>query len=121
MRLDLRKPCNECPFRRTAPAGWLGPWNVEDLLRSLATTPFPCHRTIHGQEDMSDNTLQGCAGAAIFLNNKLEMSRHPLTYKHQQLCKGVPQEIKDSVFQWPNEFRQHHQNGVFAKEKNNAS
>ena len=46
MNLNLHKPCNACPFRRNAPPGWLGPWDAEDLVRSLAYFAFPCHRTI---------------------------------------------------------------------------
>lgn len=76
MKTDLRKPCNDCPFRRTSPRGWLGPWTAPDLLFSLGWTPFPCHQTIRREgQSYDDNTLQGCAGAAIFLNNKCERAR----------------------------------------------
>ena len=120
MKTDIHQPCNECPFRRVHPPGWLGPWEVEDLLQQLSLGTFPCHQTIRMEEDVdeelidvgaagwNDDVLQGCAGAAILLNNKLEISRHPETRALQDLLENVPDDVKASVFQNSSEFRAHH-------------
>lgn len=112
MKLDFRKPCNACPFRKCSAPGWLGPWSPTELLLSLAVTPFPCHETISGEGDqlITDDALQGCAGAAIFLNRKCELSRAPETAEHQRLCKDDPisKAAEDTVFNWSQEFLDHH-------------
>lgn len=112
MKTDLRKPCKACPFRRNSVAGWLGPWSPTELLLSLANTPFPCHKTISGDGDqlITDDDLQGCAGAAIFLNRKCELSRAPETQAHQGLCRGDPisEAAAPNIFNWSQEFLDHH-------------
>lgn len=108
MKITLKRPCDDCPFRRVSAPGWLGPWDPNELLHHLGRGEFPCHKTITDQELTTDDTLQGCAGAAIFLNNKVERSRHPRVAEHQDAVAGVDQAIKDSVFQWAHEFLEHH-------------
>jgi len=109
MDITTKTPCAQCPFLRTSTRGWLGPWTVEDLLFSLGRERFPCHMTITGrQQRWDDPKLKGCAGAAIFLNNKSELSRHPDTREHQNNVRHVPDEVKQKVFANGNEFREHH-------------
>jgi hypothetical protein len=109
MKTTTTKPCKECPFRRDSWRGWLGPWNVEDLLWALGREAFPCHKTITGRfMAMDDPALVGCAGAAIFLNNKSERSRHPYTAAHQKAVAGIPAAEKAAIFTNGNEFREHH-------------
>jgi len=111
VKFDLRKPCKQCPFRRTSARGWLGPWSPTDLLLSLKSTPFPCHLTIkEDNQSVDDPSLQGCAGAAIFLNQKIERSRCQETAQHQDLCKDDPvsKEAAPGVFNWSQEFIDHH-------------
>lgn len=110
MKTDKTKPCDQCPFRRKSLRGWLGPWQPAELIFVLGREPFPCHLTIEeDDQDVNDDTLHACAGAAIFLNNKLERSRHPLTFEHQEKCRGVSADVSASVFQWAQEFIDHHQ------------
>ena len=119
MQITSKQPCNECPFRKAHPPGWLGPWEPEPLLRSIANVPFPCHKSISKatqdpkydmstEEGYEDQRLQGCAGAAIFLNNKLEISRCKVTAQHQNLIDDIPQYVKDSVFDNRQQFVNHH-------------
>ena len=119
MQTNFRNPCNECPFLKTSPAGYLGPWHPEDLLVSLANYPFACHQTIHNSTDdppiledpedqLSDPRLEACAGAAIFLNNKLEISRNLFTSAFQDQMETIPQVVQDSVFRTRAEFIKHH-------------
>lgn len=117
MILEFTAPCNVCPFRRESAPGWLGPWRADDLLKSLAIEPFPCHQTIPegymanvppGTDPFDDDRLQGCAGAAIFLNNKFERSRCGVTSQHQDMVKSISERIKESVFSRAEEFIAHH-------------
>ena len=119
MQTNFRKPCNECPFLKTSPAGYLGPWHPEDLLAVLANYPFACHQTIHNsdddppiledpQDEFSDPRLEACAGAAIFLNNKLEISRHRFTASYQRQMKQVSENVLCTVFRTRAEFIEHH-------------
>lgn len=109
MKYDLDKPCNECPFRRKAPAGWLGPWSVAELLLVIGRSAFACHRTIKrgGDYDLDAPGLQSCAGMAIFLNNKMERSRDHMNAHHQDLLANSPH-AKD-VFANSTEFADHHE------------
>ena len=117
MRTDLERPCGKCPFRRESPRGWLGPWNPGALLASIAFEPFPCHLTIKTKEidgiQRDPNvynlapSLQGCAGVAMYLNNKLELSRVPVTLEHQRKLRKIGAD-GSTVFQFPHEFLAHH-------------
>jgi hypothetical protein len=106
---SLTKPCVDCPFRRVSAPGWLGPWSAEDLLHQIAYGSFPCHKTISGP-DMShdDPMLRQCAGAAIFLNNKMQQSRNPDLAAAQRALKDCAKAVKASVFGRPAEFLTHH-------------
>lgn len=102
-------PCNDCPFRRKSLPGWLGPWSVEEVLGHIAYGPFPCHKTISGPNmENDDPKLRQCAGAAIFMNNKLQMSRDPSLSATQKALKGCTADLKASVFSTADEFAGHH-------------
>lgn len=88
--------------------GWLGPWEPEDLSRSLTYAPFPCHRTIKG-DDVEE--MQACAGAAIHLNNRVEQSKCPANAVMQGVMREVCAEtpgLADTVFKWQQDFIAHH-------------
>lgn len=114
MKCSLDKPCSECPFRKESAAGWLGPWEPRELLNSLAHTPFPCHRALPpNAEQIPFEKLEGCIGAAIFLNRKIERSRNPEQKAMQDHVAGLelPPEVIESVFQWASGFMDHHAPG----------
>lgn len=108
MKYNLTKPCNECPFRRESLAGWLGPWDPDDLLRVIGNSTFPCHRTVKPEDYHNEDAphLESCAGMAIFLNNKVERSRNDSNRCHQELLRGS--EHAPSVFRTGTEFLDHH-------------
>lgn len=110
MKYNLTKPCNDCPFRRNAMRGWLGPWRVETLLRVIGHSAFACHQTIRpgGDYDEEAPHLESCAGMAIFLNNKVERSRDPSNAYHQGLLKNS--EHATGVFSSSMEFTDYHTN-----------
>jgi hypothetical protein len=63
----LKKPCNNCPFSRTALKGWLGESRSTEIANGLLEgKTFPCHKTTKRNEDMPD-TEQHCAGALIMI------------------------------------------------------
>jgi hypothetical protein len=115
MKTTLRTPCDKCPFRRDSLRGWLGPWDVEGLLWHLGRGTFACHKTIV-RDDQPEDELTSCAGAAIFLNNKHERSRHWKMAEHQDNVERVPRELRDQVFKWGDEFRAHHGIGMIRDE-----
>lgn len=113
MKKDLTRPCCECPFRKSHPPGWLGPWTPESLAGHLkAGNDFACHRTIPDdykhERDANHPRPQHCAGASIHLNNQFAVSRDRDTADHQQLLEDVPNVVKNSVFKWSHEFVRHH-------------
>lgn len=119
MNTDLLRPCGECPFRRVSARGWLGPWKPTELLFHLGRGEFACHRTIPRDEEVAadDPRLQACAGAAIFLNNKIEESRHPAVAAHQaKMRRIVSPALASTVFQWSHEFLEHHEGGLLSLE-----
>lgn len=119
MQTNFRNPCNECPFLKTSIAGYLGPWHPQDILLSLANYPFPCHQTItkihedvrpleDPDDPFSDPRLEACAGAMIFLNNKIEISRNSFNSEFQHTLKNHPATIASTVFGTRAEFMEHH-------------
>lgn len=100
------KPCNDCPFRRKAMPGWLGASSPEGFIDCMQRNePLPCHQTIDYDGDpnwqvkwmQQRNTGKMCAGALIFLANKLQ--RHPF--------KELPKD-HENVFSNSLEFVRYH-------------
>ena len=112
MELNLRKPCVECPFGQDSLPGWLGPWNPEQILNVIEHEQFPCHLTI--PEELPDpldyniEGLEGCAGAAIFLNHCVTLSRAKETAEHQALIKANRADVNANTFQTREAFFEHH-------------
>lgn len=108
MRTNLTEPCKECPFRRKSMPGWLGPWEPSEMLKAIRVAPFPCHRTIKEEMSFDDprtKSMELCAGAALFLNNKPEKSRCVETAEYQAMLGK-----SDAVFASDSELVSHHGN-----------
>ena len=62
----LRKPCNNCPFRRGGLIG-LHPERIEEIVNGPA---FQCHKTVDYSEDTpgQGDRPQQCAGLMAFLH-----------------------------------------------------
>jgi hypothetical protein len=106
-----KTPCKECPFRRTAAAGWLGGMTADEL-RALADIEqrMPCH--LHRTVDylLPDPALPQCGGRAIYWRNQCKVPR----------MEGVLLELPADpvlVFQWPHEFVAYHKRGLLAEER----
>lgn len=88
------RPCGECPFRTDHP-GYLGAERMRDIAGGILKDDysfFTCHMTPcvakdeHGEEYEVPETLQQCAGSAIFL--LLNGRPNILTRIGQQLNQG---------------------------------
>jgi hypothetical protein len=104
MKLYHRQPCAECPWRREAPAGWLGGHAAEFYADALAFNETPaCHRKDHGPD--SDDTAF-CAGALSVMANACI---RPDERKHAgsvEACASVGP--RGDTFGHHAEFYQHH-------------
>jgi hypothetical protein len=104
------KPCSDCPFRRKAMPGWLGASSPEGFIDCMERDePLPCHQTIDYDNNphwlvewMHQKTGNMCAGALIFMANKIQ--QHPF----QKMAKD-----HENVFSNTIEFvRYHREAGV---------
>lgn len=102
MKLAHTTPCNECPWRRVHPAGWLGGYTIDDFINQVQHDgpPVPCHKTI----PTGGEARAPCAGALIFMRNSCKSAQHP---DYGDMLEQVSTDTVN-VFQWPQEFRDHH-------------
>lgn len=98
-------PCNECPWRRDHPAGWLGGYEPEQFMQQVQFDgpPLPCHKTIPPGGTMA-NAVSMCAGALIFMRNSCKSAQHP---EYGDALERVEPDA-ENVFQWPQQFLDHH-------------
>ena len=108
VNLSHKQPCNDCPWRREHPVGWLGGYPAEWFTERLyADVPLNCHKTIGDVEGMPETLIQDtrplCAGALITYKNMLKLPRRP------DLAEAViAVEKSEHVFRHPQEFLDRH-------------
>ena len=114
---NFREPCDECPFRKNAAPGWLGPWTTDSILQAISHMPFPCHQTIPDDDDGMDEyddssddngNLESCAGAALYLNATQEISLCQITAEHQKALRPLSDVAHLFVIPSRAAFIQHH-------------
>jgi hypothetical protein len=89
-----KKPCSDCPWRRDALPGWLGPFNAQNWARIASTDALiECHVFVGPQ----------CAGAAIIRANMCKLPRDP------DVLRLPADRVK--VFSNTREFIDYHQKG----------
>lgn len=67
MKLKHKVPCSECPWRKCAPAGWLGGYTPEKYTDAVGGNEVPaCHNKDFGPK--SDKTAM-CVGALAVIAN----------------------------------------------------
>jgi hypothetical protein len=103
-----RNPCGDCPWRRNAIPGWLGPHDAETwVAMAHSDVAIACHTTINPvvseEEAWDDPDILQCAGAATYRSNVCKSPRDP-----QVVTKPANHE---TVFSRPNEFLEFHQGG----------
>ena len=88
-------PCKECPFRRVAPAGYLGGNSPKEFaFHANRNEHFECHRTMKLPEP------KACAGRAIMWANQCKKPRDP------SVLTLSPN--RETVFSHTKEFMDHH-------------
>jgi len=91
------QPCNECPWRKEAAPGWLGPHSARVWAQVLTSEEvIACHKTITEDESYSHQ----CRGAAIMRANILKLPRN------REIAVG-PRDRK-RVFTSIGKFLKHH-------------
>jgi len=109
MDLNVKKPCNDCPYRKTAFRGWLGECSgdpKEFLLQLEGPNIHPCHKTVDW-EQASDEEIEEsprCIGALQFMNNSMMQSRFPQVRAMQEQAGK-----NDEIMQFKHNFIKHHE------------
>lgn len=113
------EPCARCPFRRNAPAGYIGGHDHPEEITDIAVRTdgrFPCHMEVNKQVEGGEKfdravwTAPVCSGAAALLNNMCKLSRQPEVARMQkQIGKRI------DIFDRPEEMDAHH--NAFKKRK----
>lgn len=82
------KPCADCPWRRVAAPGWLGPMSPDEWI-ALAHSdhPIACHKTILDTDETGTGAwdhpgVRQCFGAAQFRVNVFKSPRNPTDAEH---------------------------------------
>lgn len=104
MNHNLTTPCDQCPFRKKSPRGWLGPWTPELIVEQVLAgdVRFGCHKTVT-DDGVDDGKVEQCAGASKFANNICKLSRDRERAAHQRRLG-----TDDDVFDSPKELQDHH-------------
>lgn len=107
----LRRPCRECPFKRTSMRGYLGNDYPEHFLnQTLGGADMPCHMEIDYSDPdwltTQEPTAPMCRGGLEFQNNWMSLSRDPKVAAAQNQCG-----TNEKVFETPEEFLIHHKVG----------
>jgi hypothetical protein len=99
------QPCNDCPWRRVAAPGWLGPMDADQWV-ALAHSDMPvaCHLTIPegGSGGRWLPVMRQCAGAAIYRRNVAKLVREPSD------ASNMARADRTTVFANPMEFKDYH-------------
>lgn len=94
------KPCDDCPWRRNAAKGWLGPLSAQDWVAlAHSDEKVACHQTIEIEDEWTAGTKQ-CRGIAIYRAN---IAKSP---RDRTVVVGPVD--RDRVFSNPMEFKTHH-------------
>lgn len=111
---DLKKPCDKCPFRKTAQKRWLGRQRATEIAEGIGGdthASFSCHKTNGFDRNgvtTEIETSQHCAGAMIVLdkiNNPNIMMRRGAIHK---VFDAGQLKDKTKVFDTLGEFVEHH-------------
>ena len=113
-RITMKKPCDECPFRKNSLPGWLGPWEALGLHRYVMDSekPFSCHMTIRDKVDLvsgeetttSVENTELCVGSILYMNKGGKLARDPFLAEQQDRFEKDSTEDILSVKQ----FLEHH-------------
>lgn len=82
MKLKRTNRCKECPFRKNAPAGWLGPWTVDSIFSQVHSEQgLACHVDVGTKKHLSDDELvkqaHVCVGSLQHTHKTCKRYRDP--------------------------------------------
>lgn len=107
MKLKHKKPCNECPWRKTALAGWLGGHDPNYYADAVDNNEVPaCHQIDFGPD--SDKTAM-CAGALATMANQCKSAYNTDGGEEARQIVGK----NDNCFQHVGLFYQHHTGEIY--------
>lgn len=113
MKFNLKKPCNNCPFRKNSQQGWLGEERADEVANyAFQDSTFACHKTTgveKGKEIPTDEHSQ-CAGAMILLDKEQGIYSNMLFRLANRLFNFNPNQLEgyDLVFDNRQEMIEHH-------------
>lgn len=106
-REPVKQPCNDCPFRQNALAGWLGAGSPESFVECIVREePLPCHQSIDYTDPnwkkkwMAGEIGNTCAGALIMTANMCKLPR-------DRNFPRIPSD-RETVFAHPTAFIDYH-------------
>lgn len=113
---SCKKPCPDCPWRKTSLKGWLGDQEPElftDIIKS--GSKLPCHKTQSKSMNLNeldkDDSVLHCTGALITMKNNCIRSRNPDIAKLQDKLKQ-----DDEFFSKLSDFEKYHKTSSFTIE-----
>ncbi|WP_288405557.1 DUF6283 family protein [uncultured Deinococcus sp.] len=111
--LSLRRPCQDCPFRRDVPSYLSAGWAEQTIAAQDEGVPFFCHRTTTKTGyATSDRRARYCAGSLLYGEAvhrhilPVRLAIHLGLYDPSRLDHSVP--VLDS----PEALREHHRDAV---------
>jgi hypothetical protein len=99
----MKKPCNNCPFRKDSKQGWLGLKRIKEILKQ---DTFVCHKTLEYDDEgnnLNNTTLKQCAGHMIHRKELNVFYRLLKIIKLENTIKG-----HNLIFSSTKELMKHH-------------
>ena len=109
MRLIHKVPCAECPWRKIAPAGYLGGYTAEEYADPVAENEVPaCHLRDRGPDS---NDTAFCVGALSTMSNACISAWKSPGADDAKKVVGR----RDDTFAHPALFFEHHTGQVYIR------
>ena len=124
MNLSIcKRICNECPFTKSSPKGWLGPHSLEDVLLTQAESKlFSCHmlrKTEMSQEDIESGEVRICRGyiasttkSGLCFDDETEVGK---ALRKLQVTVALEAYEDQEIILSNYEFTQHHKKSAFSQ------
>lgn len=104
------RPCSDCPWRRAAAPGWLGPYSPTEWLDvAHGEAPIACHQTmdkavrpVDGVHSWDEPGIRQCRGAAVYRANVCKSPYNPTDAANEA------ERDTATVFAGDVEFLEHH-------------
>lgn len=116
MNFNLKKPCKDCPFLKSATKGWLGRERTEGIAQTLTSGKgtFSCHKTTgatKGVINVPQENQSHCYGALVMLRNMNLIEKSFILIAAEVLLGADLSKVKksDKVFSNDKEFIEHHE------------